>query len=164
MARRKDKNPASRKEIREKEIFSRFAVMAKLPIELATVKNGIPPEPDILCVHRDDGPLAFELTEICDPNFAKFFNTVTKSGEYYMRTQDPTDTIIRNKLRKKYCTGRPIELLCHTDGRVGTPVEQIKGKIRWLMSALRGPFRRAWLMDGEGVFEVWCSQSQRNQA
>ena len=45
--------------------------------DLATAEKRTPPEPDILCTHRTEGSVAFELVEICDPNLARFNATVT---------------------------------------------------------------------------------------
>src|SRR3989338_8426403 len=87
---------------REIEIFSRFVSASKRPIDSATIEKREPPEPDILCMHRDEGRLAFELVEICDHKLAKFMSTVTEGGVYYLRTSDPSPQIMRKKLRKKY--------------------------------------------------------------
>jgi hypothetical protein len=143
------------KGMREVEIFSRFVSSAELPIDLDTIEKCNPPEPDILCAHRDDGPVAFELVEICDPNLAEFFSTVDEGGAFYMRTGDPTPWIIRKKLRRTYQTEYPMELLCYTDGRVVTPAEVILPNLRLFLAPYRGPFRRAWLLSRGDVYHVW---------
>lgn len=140
---------------REIEIFSRFVSTSKLPIDPATIEKREPPEPDILCTHLDEGPLAFELVEICDPNLAEFMATVTEGGAYYMRTADPSAQIIRKKLRRKYQTDYPIELLCYTDGRVITPADVILPTIRPYLASWKSIFRRAWLLSRGDVHHVW---------
>lgn len=140
---------------RETEIFSRFISASKLPIDLNTIEKREPPEPDILCTFLDEGPIAFELVEICDPNLAKLISTVTEGGAYYMRTADPSASIIRKKLRRTYQTDHPIELLCYTDGRVVTPANVILPTIRPYLASWRSPFRRAWLLSRSDVHHVW---------
>lgn len=142
---------------REMEIFVRFVDISKLPIDLATVEKREPPEPDILCTHRDEGRLAFELVEICDPNLAEFMATVSQGGAYYMRTADPSAKIIRKKLRRKYQTACPIELLCYTDGRAITPANVILPRIRPYLTSWKNTFRRAWLLSRGHAYHVWSS-------
>ena len=142
---------------REIEIFSQFVSTSKLPIDPATIEKGEPPEPDILCTQLDEGPLAFELVEICDPNLAEFMATVTEGGVYYMRTGDPSAQIIRKKLRKKYHTDYPIELLCYTEGRVITPPDVILPTIRPYLVSWKSTFRRAWLLSRGDVYQVWSA-------
>lgn len=146
------------KGIREIEVFTRFAKAATQPIDLGTIEKRKPPQPDILCTHRDDGPVAFELAEMCDTHLAEFFSTVKDGGAYYMRTADPIAKIIQKKLRRKYHTKYPIELLCYTDGRVGTPVSVILPTIRLQLVSRRGPFRRAWLLSRGVVHHVWPAE------
>lgn len=140
---------------REMEIFSRFVSASKLPIDSATIEKREPPEPDILCTHRDEGRVAFELVEICDPKLAKFMATVAEGGAYYMRTADPSASIIRKKLRRKYQADCPIELLCYTDGRVITPANHILRAIRSFLPSWRNTFRRVWLLSRDRVHQVW---------
>jgi hypothetical protein len=142
---------------REIEIFSRFISASKLPIDLGTIEKREPPQPDILCTHLDDGPVAFELVEICDHNLAEFMSTVSEGGAYYMRTSDPSSQIVRKKLRRRYQTDYPIELLCYTDGRVITPANVILPTIRQYMASWRGPFRRIWLLSRGDVHYVWSA-------
>jgi hypothetical protein len=145
------------KDDREVEIFSRFASASRLSIDPSTIEKREPPEPDILCVHNDEGPLAFELVEICDQNLAKFFATVKDGGTYYMRTADPSATIIRKKLRRKYQTDYPVELLCYTDCRVITPADVILPTIRPYLASWKSIFRRAWLLSRRDVHLVWSA-------
>jgi hypothetical protein len=142
---------------REIEIFSRFVPASKLPFDLNTIEKRQPPEPDILCTHLDDGAVAFELVEICDPNLAEFMSTVTEGGVFYMRTVDPSAQIVRKKLRREYETDYPVELLCYTNGRVITPADVILPTIRPYLASWRSTFRRAWLLSRGVVHHVWSA-------
>jgi hypothetical protein len=44
------------------------------------VQNRPPPEPDIRCVVAGEGPVAFELVELCNPELAKDLGDQTKRG------------------------------------------------------------------------------------
>ncbi len=91
--------------------FLCFLAESKLPIEPSSVEKCLPPEPDILCHHKVEGAVAFELVEICDPILAEFMSTVTEGGVTYIRTSDPSSgtsyaarTILRLPL--SYCATR----------------------------------------------------------
>lgn len=142
---------------REIEIFICFVSASGLPINPATVEKRQPPEPDISCTHREDGRLAFELAEICDPKLATFMSTVTEGGAYYMRTADPSRQIIQRKIRRKYQTDYPVELLCYTDGRIITPADVILPTIRPYLASWKSAFRRAWLLSRGQVHHVWSA-------
>ena len=93
----------------EVAVFLRFLVASQLPIDPTSVEKRSPPEPDILCTHQSEGKIAFELVEMCDPRLAK---SIAVENDGYLRTSDPSASIISKKLRKKYATDAPIELLC----------------------------------------------------
>lgn len=142
---------------REIDVFHRFISASRIQIDPATIEKREPPEPDILCTHLEDGPIAFELVEICDSNLAEFMATVTDGGAYYMRTADPSAKIIRKKLRRKYQTDYPVELLCYTDGRVITPANVILPTIRPYIASSKSIFRCAWLLSRGDVYRVWSA-------
>ena len=89
-----------------------------MSIDRNSVEKRSPPEPDILCTLQSEGTVAFELVEMCDPQLAK---SIATASDGYLRTSDPSANIISKKLRKKYETDAPIELLCYTAGRIVTP-------------------------------------------
>src|SRR6266568_1280179 len=140
---------------REREIFLRFVRVSHLPFDVTTLESRKPPEPDILCNHRSDGPVAFELVEICSPELAQFMETVKEGGAFYMRTADPCGPIMRKKLKLTYQSDFPVELLCYTDGRVVTPSDVIAATIRPYLNSFRSTFRRAWLLSRNQVQQVW---------
>jgi hypothetical protein len=133
-------------------IFQKFLGASLLPIEMVTVEKRNPPEPDILCSHKSEGEIAFELVEMCDPRLAK---AIAKASDEYLRTSDPSAHIISKKLRKKYKTNAPIELLCYTNGRIITPDDVILLKIKPYLRSWRHVFRRAWLLGRKGLYVVW---------
>ena len=139
----------------ELQIFRRFLAVASLPYDAKTAKKRNPPEPDILCAHVKEGPVAFELVEICDPNFAQSVFLAPKGGPTYLRTTDPTQHVLRKKIRRKYQTDYPIELLCYTQGRVITPINVIVPRMRAVLHSSRTPFRCAWLFSRNQVQQVW---------
>lgn len=137
---------------KEIEIFQRFLGAAVLPVENSTVEKRNPPEPDILYSHNTIGEISFELVEMCDPRLAK---SIAKQSTDYLRTSDPSSNIISKKLRKKYKTDAPIELLCYTNGRIITPDDVILPTIKPYLQSWRHTFRRAWLLGRKGLYIVW---------
>jgi hypothetical protein len=136
----------------EVAVFLRFLDASQLPINRDSVEKRSPPEPDILCTHQSEGALAFELVEMCDPRFAR---SIAKASDGYLRTSDSSASIISKKLRKKYKTDAPIELLCYTAGRIVTPDNVILPTIKPFLRSWRHTFRRAWLLGRKGLYVVW---------
>ncbi len=139
---------------RELSVFLRFLEASHLPIDRDSVEKRSPPEPDIRCEHQSEGAVAFELVELCDPNLAK---SIAKASEDYLRTSDPSPKIISKKLRRKYKTDAPVELLCYTDGRIITPDNVILPTIKPYLRSWRHTFRRAWLLGRKGLYVVWSA-------
>ena len=137
----------------EVDVFRRFVQLSDLPIDIASIEKRLPPEPDLLCLHKVDGCIAFELVEICDSNLAKF---MAKSNEGYLRTSDPSHRVISKKLSRNYECSAPIELLCHV-GRVITPEKQICLEMAPCFNEQVHPFRRAWLLGRKDVHLIWES-------
>lgn len=136
----------------EIKIFLRFMQAVDLPIAAGSVEKRDPPEPDLRCIHALDGPIAFELVELCDSNLAKAMSMLSQA---YIRTSDYSARIISKKLRRKYTTNFPIELLCYTNGRIITPDDVIIPTVAQYLRSWRHPFRRAWLLGRKGVHELW---------
>lgn len=113
------------KSVRELEIFALFALLAPIEIVPDSAIKRTPPEPDLLCRTLDGETVAFELVELCDPQLAQAFTYPMASGNDYIRTSDPSGFIIQKKLTRNYITEHPVELLCYTDGRIGTPADII---------------------------------------
>jgi len=141
----------------EIDIFSKFVMKGNFLYDLDTVEKRSPPEPDIICTHQVSGVVAFELVEICDSKLAEFNATVEVGGVYYMRIADPTTKIVEKKLSRTYETRYPIELLCYTEGRVGTPASTIAKTIFARIQSHAHPFRRVWLFSYGVASEVWST-------
>lgn len=65
----------SRQERAEIEVFGQFVQAAMLRVEQGSIQKRNPPEPDILCHVEGEGPVAFELVELIDRDFARKINT-----------------------------------------------------------------------------------------
>jgi hypothetical protein len=126
-------HPEHKKGIDEIAVFFRFLKEANLPVALESVEKRVPPEPDLVCVHASEGAVAVEVVELCDSNLARAF---AKADDGYIRTSDPSARIVAKKLRRKYRTTLPVELLCYTAGRIITPDNVILPTIK--------PFLRSW--------------------
>lgn len=140
---------------RELSVFAEFVRLSGIAIDMTSVKKRSPPEPDLLCSHEIDGPVAFELVELCDPNIAQMLANPMRPGNEYIRTSDPSACIVQKKLRKSYKTAHSIELLCYTDGRVITPSNVIIPTIRPYLCSFHHIFRRAWLLCDNEVCIIW---------
>jgi hypothetical protein len=140
------------KGIRELEIFQDFVKRSALRIDPDSVEKRKPPEPDILCKHFDEGIIAFELVELCDPALAARLNDTSLELEF-VYTSDPSLNIIRRKRTRSYQTEYPIELLCYTDGRIVTPDDVIIPTIRPYFECNPGEFRRVWFR-GDSTVEI----------
>ena len=119
-----------------------------------SVTNRPEGEPDLLCVHATDGPVAFELVSLTDPNIAKIQAAGPKASEDAFYTSDPSERIVRDKLSKKYTSSvERIELLIYTDGQIILPDDAIIPTILPLFDFLPHSFSRVWFM---GQSEVCC--------
>jgi hypothetical protein len=50
----------------EIKVFLRFVQAVDFPIAATSIEKRDPPEPDLRCIHAIDGPITFELVELCD--------------------------------------------------------------------------------------------------
>jgi len=77
---------AQQKEI-EKKVFKAFCNVGDLPINIDSIENRNPPEPDIVCEVTGIGLLAFELTEIINSDYANNLNkqiySINILSDYY---------------------------------------------------------------------------------
>lgn len=138
-----------KKAAREIVAFFNFVTRSSLPIILESVQSRRPPEPDILCEHRENGLIAFELVELCAPDIASSL-AKAQSGDFVLAT-DPSPGI-RKKLDKKYETPFPIELLIYNAGRVITPDNDAIERIQSCFESLGcGQFRTVWFSGEDEV-------------
>ena len=114
-------NTEAAKAERERLVFEAFIKKSGLQIGPESIQSCDPPEPDIVCWQENEGKIAFELTEICDEAVARVTSTIKGSDQpVYIRGSDPTWKA-REKLKKRYETEYPVELLCYTAGRTISP-------------------------------------------
>jgi hypothetical protein len=144
----------------ERVIFLDFVEKMKLQIDIDSIRRGISAngEPDILCTHYQDGPIAVEIVSFKNPDIAQSLTKIRKGlmvEPEFMWTADNFKDTLQKKLNKKtYSVSCPIELLCYTDANV-LPDNVILPTIRPMIEANCGPFRKVWLSGTEGNYLVW---------
>ena len=136
---------------RERKVFEEFAERSDPSIVRNSIQSRDSPEPDILCEISGEGPVAFELKELCDPTFAEFLN-------YLKKRDNPEGKVLRldssAHLReslehvrgKSYTSNYRIELLFYTAGRYGFPPNVIIPTIESVFTAESHCFKRVWFM------------------
>ncbi|HTD05992.1 hypothetical protein [Undibacterium sp.] len=141
----------------ELTMFRDFAQRTGLPVVDTTIEKRCgDSEPDILCTLDGEGKVAFELVEICDPMLAaNIAYSIIGSEATEAVASDPSTRIVRKKLNKTYRADCPVELICYTNGRTMTADHEILAAIQPWFNAIKGPFRRAWLLGKREVYEVW---------
>jgi hypothetical protein len=138
---------------RERAIFLRFVRAACPDIDPATIESRPPPEPDISCATFIGHGLAFELAELCPPDVAKAISDDLKRGRgaTFVRTADPTQRILVNKLRKRYVSAVAVDLLCYADGLLVTSDDVVLDVMRETIGAEGfGSFRSIWFLGEDG--------------
>jgi hypothetical protein len=146
----------SAKQQGEQAAFAEFARRAGMSDVWVAVVSRPEPEPDLLCTHAVDGPIAFELVSLTDPAIAQVQAAGPKAWQDPFSTSDPSQRIVRNKLRKKYATSaKHIELLVYTDGQIITPDDAIIPTILPWFDAIAHPFRRIWFMGERSTCCLW---------
>lgn len=142
------------KQQNEQYAFSRFVKRLGTQNEWMSIGSRPEPEPDLLCIHITNGPIAFELVSLTDPKIAEIQAAGEKARQEAFSTTDPSERIIRNKLKKSYRTSaHHIELLIYTDGQIITPDDVIIPTILPLIDAIPHPFKQVWFM---GEFDTSC--------
>ncbi len=142
------------KQQNEQAAFARFVGRLGTQNVWASISSRPEPEPDLLCIHETDGPIAFELVSLTDPVLAEVQAAGAKAFQNAFSTSDPSERIVRNKLHKTYSTNaHHIELLIYTDGQIITPDDAVIPTILPWFDAVSHPFKRVWFM---GEFETRC--------
>jgi hypothetical protein len=124
--------------------------------EWSDVSSRPEPEPDLLCTHKIDGPIAFELLSLTDPELAEVQAAGTKARQEAFCTADPSVRIIRDKPKKKYkSSSQHMELLVYVTGRIITPDDVIVPTIVPWFDAIEHQFRRVWFMGEDATCRLW---------
>jgi hypothetical protein len=139
----------------ETEVMRRFVERSQLPIDPATIEKRVPPEPDLICNHAAEGPIAFELVNLCDPELAKVVAAGANARTDAFSTSDPSARIVRSKLAKNYVSAQPIDLLIYADGPLITPDDVIIPTIRPILDSAVSPFRKVWFMGEKCTCLLW---------
>ena len=149
----------SSKQLQEQEAFGRFAKSLGTLAPWHKVESRPEPEPDLVCEDESGCRVAFELVSLVDEGLAKVIAAGSKARQDAFSTSDPSATIIRNKLNKKYITNaKSIELLIYTDGRIVTPDDAIIATILpWFDAVAQNPFKRVWFMGERVTVCLWNS-------
>ena len=146
------------KQENEQAAFAKFAHRTGMDSMWLSVSSRPEPEPDLLCVHASDGPIAFELVSLTNPTIAQVQAAGPKARQDAFSTSDPSERIIRNKLRKKYTTcAKRIELLVYTDSQIITPDDAIIPTIRPWLEAITHPFSCVWFMGERTTCRLWSA-------
>lgn len=126
----------------EVEVARKFIRLTHLPIEANSLLKCIPPCPDLKATLNDGTFVYLELAELCDSNLAASFARPKpdSNGVQYIRTSDPTDVILNNKLTKSYPVDAPIYLICYTNGRIGTPINVLLPTMQKRAAVSLGPY------------------------
>ena len=142
----------------EVAVFRSFAEFLGEADLWLSVESTQPPEPDLLCKHVHRGFVAFELVSITDPLIAQVNAGFAKPGEDSFYTSDPSERIIRKKLKRTYRTQHPLELLAYNDLLVITPDDAIvETVLRWVGS-LPHPFQQVWFMGEHHARSIWSAR------
>ena len=142
------------KERNEQRVFIQFAERIGTRTDWLSIESRSVPEPDLLCTHRTNGAVAFELVSLTDPTIAELRSAGSEAFSCAFSTRDPSEGIIRKKLHKSYeaNTGQ-IELLAYTEGQLITPDDVIVPTILPWFDTIRHQFKRIWFM---GEVEARC--------
>ena len=146
---------AAAKEERERAAFADFVHRSPSGANWIRWESRPSPEPDLLCQHRTNGLIAFELVEISDSRIAEILSIGSKASTIAIWTEDPTAKIITKKLKAKYVTTHPIILLVYTNGALISTDDMIKPTIIDLASTCSHPFHEIWLNGEESVELLW---------
>jgi len=150
-------NTEAAKAERERLVFEAFIKKSGLQINPESIQQPKGrSKPDIVCYcQKKEGKVAFELVEICDENLGRKISAIRGSGGVeYVRSRDPSWEVLRKKLKKRYQTEYPVELLCYVSGRTISPDIVILDRIRPMIDMDNGQFRRVWLL-GDQCHLVW---------
>jgi hypothetical protein len=91
------------KAAQEIRVFREFVERSGLLIDPTTVQNRPPPEPDIRCVAAGEGPVAFELVELCNPELAKDIGDQIKRGTSakFLMLDDPGPAAFATQIEQR---------------------------------------------------------------
>ena len=136
---------------RERKVFEEFAERSDPSIVRNSIQSRDSPEPDILCEISGEGPVAFELKEICDETLAEFLNYLKKGDNpegkvLRLISSDDLREFLEHVRGKNYTSSYRIELLFYTGGRYSLPLDITIPIIKSVFTAESHCFKRVWFM------------------
>jgi hypothetical protein len=152
--------PEGKKARRELKIFRLFAAVAStdagVRIDLGSIKNELPPKPDISCT-IDGERHYFELREIVDAGLARITGTAIKEMRITVGSfsqDEPLLNAFSVKSTKKYdVSDGKLELLAYYE-KQSPPPEELLGRstlttLYWKTEDMTtlGPWYRLWIYD-----------------
>lgn len=141
------------KSVIELEVFRRFVRASGLPVTLGSESKGsaILGEPDILCEFSMQ-PAAFELAEVCAPEFQAVASAALKSvdGGAVASGDDDSAVTMRKKLAKRYSVACPVHLLLYRNGFTVLPDEIIIARLQPELVDGLGQYQSIWF-HGDGT-------------
>jgi hypothetical protein len=137
----------------ERAALERLLDAAKLPIERSSIRKLTGnSQPDFACYDTVGHERAFEMTEICAEEVAELVARPEIGSAW---SADPTERVVRNKMRKKYETELPIDLVCYWGGRTVSTDDMILPTIEHVVNSVsEHPFSHIWYLGEEGVHLV----------
>jgi hypothetical protein len=136
----------------ELAVFERFVRLRGLRVLAGSIEKRLPPEPDIRCVIEDDGPVAYELTEACAPEFAAAETRAVRDGVASAWGADVSEETVRKELANHHPVTYPVELIVYA-GRTVLPDDVLEPMITPVLANGLGQYRRVWLL-GDGLLEL----------
>lgn len=129
------------------EVFDQFLSRAPVKVETSSIRTGNANarEPDVLCVVADGTQVGFELGRITDPTLAALVNQWEPKNAEGTWTTDPSVTIVRRKLGKRYQVSCPVELILYTEQPLITPDDVLLPTIQPECQSDHG-YSRIWFM------------------
>jgi hypothetical protein len=146
----------AKKQKHESEVFFEFLSRSGIDVSKESVSSGdhLKGEPDILCKTQDGECLAYELSSITDENLIKVQMRHKPWNGEYVRTSDPTDAIVSEKLAKEYSVSCPVHLLIYRN-YVGTPDSMVLAQVKETCSRKQHKFASIWYMSKDVHQIVW---------
>ena len=136
------------KAVIELKVFERFVRLRGLRVVAGSIAKQLPPKPDILCVVQDEGPIAYEITEGCAPEFAAAESRAVREGTAFAWGADVSAQTVRKKLENHYPVDCPVELIVYA-GRTSLPDDVLVPTITPVLANGLGQYRRVWLLGDE---------------
>ena len=145
----------SSKTAHERAALDRLVIARRPEIDRASISKLVGESmPDFSCRTIDGSDIAFELTEICSEDIAHLTAKARTGCANAVYSSDPTEAIIRAKLRKRYATALPIELVCYWGARTVSTDDMIVPTIRdTLRLVSENRFNRVWYVGQDDITE-----------